>query len=380
MKKLIIIPVCIITLMLSSCTQYRIENPDTNTTTVSHHEYVKSVWIAYYELSDIISQKDENEFYSSFDDVLKELSSLGFNTVTVQVRPFADALYNSSFFPKSKCLKGIDYDPLSIMCKAAKDNSFNIEAWINPYRISVDGSIPNDSPAYKWRNTTRVYSFKNGAYFNPASKDVIKLITNGVKELVENYDISAIHFDDYFYPTTDKTIDKKEYKKYLSNGGKMPLSDWRRDNVNTMIKSVKRAITSSNKNVRFGISPAANITDDKSKLYADVETWCKDNAYIDYICPQVYYGFKNETMPFMFTVKKWIEISSIDTYIGLPLYKLNNIDEYAGVGKNEFIERNNIINRQISYLSKLDRIKGIYVFSYSSVINNKDAIKKLKEI
>lgn len=384
MKKIFIIFLPII-LIISGCsnTQTKIKADSVIREEKSSY-YVKSVWISYYELQDLIAD-DESEFEQNIKSSFKELREMGFNTVTVQVRPCADAFYKSNYFPSSKYCFGkqgsdMPYDPLKIMCDAAADSGLRIEAWINPYRVSQDNKTDNLSDnniAKKWYNNkstkTYVYIDDSAIYFNPAVSDVTDLIVNGVKEIVENYNITAIHFDDYFYPTTDKAIDKIQYAQYTENGGELSLADWRRNNISEMVKAVYKAVKSINRNVLFGISPASDIDNDYSTLYADVEKWAGEEGYVDYICPQIYFGFKNVYQPFMFTTKKWISITNCDLYVGLPLYKCGKADGYAAENDkeriNEFKNNSDIISRQITYLSKLDDVKGFYVFSYSCLFD-----------
>lgn len=386
MKKVIPL-ILILCFAFSSCSL-----PQKNTQpVVQKNEYRKAVWIAYYELSEFTKGKSEYEFEQKINDEFSKLSSYGFNTVTVQIRPCADAFYLSEYFPSSVYFNGTQggemlYDPLEIMCSVAQKYKLNIEAWINPYRVSQDDDYTKLSPdnfAIKNKRMTKAVDGK--IYFNPAYDKVTDLIINGVKEIVENYNISAIHFDDYFYPTQSKNFDKKEYKKY---GGDLSLTDWRRQNVTNMVKRVYETIKAVNKNIEFGISPASNIENDKNSLYADIETWVK-NRYVDYICPQVYFGFKNVYQPFMFTVKKWVKLcenTDVDLYIGLPLYKANTKDKYAAENDksiiNEFKNNNDIIARQITYISKIDKIKGYYIFSFSQLTseNAKEEVSNMLKV
>lgn len=386
MKKVIPL-ILILCFAFSSCSL-----PQNNTQpVVQKYEYRKAVWIAYYELSEFTKGKSEYEFEQKINDEFSKLSSYGFNTVTVQIRPCADAFYLSEYFPSSVYFNGTQggemlYDPLEIMCSVAQKYKLNIEAWINPYRVSQDDDytkLSSDNFAIKNKKITKVVDGK--IYFNPAYDKVTDLIVNGVKEIVENYNISAIHFDDYFYPTQSKNFDKKEYKKY---GGDLSLTDWRRQNVTNMVKRVYETIKAVNKNIEFGISPASNIENDKNSLYADIETWVK-NRYVDYICPQVYFGFKNVYQPFMFTVKKWVKLcenTDVDLYIGLPLYKANTKDKYAAENDksiiNEFRNNNDIIARQITYISKIDKIKGYYIFSFSQLTseNAKEEVSNMLKV
>ncbi|WP_448920078.1 glycoside hydrolase family 10 protein [Eubacterium sp.] len=386
MKKVIPL-ILILCFTFSSCSI-----PQKNTQpVVQKNEYRKAVWIAYYELSEFTKGKSEYEFEQKINDEFSKLSSYGFNTVTVQIRPCGDAFYLSEYFPSSIYFNGLQggemlYDPLEIMCSVAQKYKLNIEAWINPYRVSQDDDytkLSSDNFAVKNKKMTKVVDGK--IYFNPAYNKVTDLIVNGVKEIVRNYNISAIHFDDYFYPTQSKNFDKKEYKKY---GDDLSLTDWRRQNVTNMVKRVYEGIKTVNKSVEFGISPASNIENDKNNLYADVETWVK-NRYVDYICPQVYFGFKNVYQPFMFTVKKWVKLcenTDVDLYIGLPLYKANTKDKYAAENDksiiNEFKINNDIISRQITYISKIDKIKGYYIFSFSQLTseNAKEEVSNMLKV
>lgn len=386
MKKIIFLLIPII--LLTGCSY---NNPTTQTriNSQSEEQYVKAVWITYYELQGFIENNSESKFTDKISSVFSDLKGKGFNTVTVQVRPCADAFYRSEYFPSSKYCFGFQgadmaYDPLEIMCGQAKNQGLKIEAWINPYRVSQNNKISelcDDNIAKKWYNSkdkkSYVYVGKSSIYFNPAADEVKKLIINGTKEIVSNYPVNAIHFDDYFYPSKDKKIDSVQYKKYKQGGGDESLADWRRDNVSDMVSGVYEAIKSVNKNVSFGISPASDIENDYSALYADVKKWCTNDGYIDYICPQIYFGFKNEKQPFMQTAKKWVSLSKKTLYVGLPLYKCSKADKYASVSDknaiNEFKSNHEIISRQITYLGKIDEVKGFYIFSYSNLYDRDKA-------
>ena len=347
----------------------------------SQNTYIKSVFIAYYELEGFTKNNDEKTFKKEISKAFKELANKGFNRVTVQVRPCADAFYKSKYFPTSEYMFGYQgakliYDPLEIMIDTAHKYDLSIEAWINPYRVSQRNDfslLAKNNIALKWQNTSKLIVLDNGIYFNPCYNEVTDLIVKGVKEILLNYNVDSLCFDDYFYPTKDKSIDKEEYTKYKSNGGELSLFDWRRDNVNNMIKSVYSAVKTINKSVTFGISPASDMDYDYSTLYADVIKWSRNEGYIDYICPQIYFGFKNENQPFMQTTKRWCDNATCALYIALPMYKSGLSDEYAGEsGKNEFKKEKNIVARQITYISKIDKIKGYYIFSYSSLKDNEE--------
>lgn len=347
--------------------------------TVTEEQYVKAVWITYYELSGFTQDSTEQDFRKKINKAFKELKSNGFNRVTVQVRPFADAFYKSEYFPVSSyCFKEqgseLIFDPLEIMVESAHKYKLSIEAWINPYRVSNSddfSQLSKNNKAVEWQGTDNLIVCDSGIYFNPASDEVTKLISNGVKEIAENYDVDSICFDDYFYPSTDESIDKSSYAAYKKSKGDKSLADWRRENVNKMIQSVYSTVKSVDENITFGVSPASNAESNYNTLYADTQKWCTEKGYVDYICPQIYFGFQNENQPFMKTTKSWVQMADCTLYVALPLYKAEKEDEFAGDnGKNEFIDNNNIIARQVTYLSKLSDVKGYYVFSYSSLKDN----------
>mgnify|MGYP000094893320 FL=1 len=193
MKKVFLLILSLV-LVLSGCSYSHTGNDSAHTKT-QRGDYVKSVWVAYYELQKFIKD-DESDFKNEIEKRFSQLNDMGFNTITVQVRPCADAFYKSSYFPSSKyCFgkQGVDmpYDPLKIMCAVAEKQDLSLEAWINPYRVSQDNDINKLSDtnfAKKWyKNKSKkrnVYVSKKAAYFNPASSDVNKLIVNGVKEIV----------------------------------------------------------------------------------------------------------------------------------------------------------------------------------------------------
>lgn len=394
MKKLII-ALIIISAVFCSCSAQNIKHDKEN-----ENSTVKAVWMAYYELSEFTKGNDEQSFKKAVSAAFEKLHKFGFNTVTVQVRPCADAFYFSSYFPSSRYFNGtqgeeMNYDPLQIMCELSDKYKLKIEAWINPYRVSQDNDyskLCENNIALKWHNgeNTKEYvkEYGNKLYFNPAYKEVNELIVNGVKEIAENYSVDGIHFDDYFYPTSDADFDSVAYDEYKKKGGDLSLGDWRRDNVSSLIKSVYKAIKKVNPEIRFGISPASDIENDYTSLYADIEKWVSEDGYVDYVCPQIYFGFRNVKQPFMFTTKKWVALmrdSKVDLYVGLPLYKCSKVDEYAASEdesiKNEFVDNHDIISRQIIYLSKLDKIKGYYIFSYSYLDDDeiKDEVSLMRD-
>ena len=244
--------------------------------TQSMGEY-KAFWFSFYDYDSYrakYKKRTAANFRTYFTGVVKKGKSLGMNRVIVQVRPFGDAIYKSKYFPWSKYISGKQgrnpgFDPLKIMVEVAHDNGMKIEAWVNPYRVTTGSTnykkLAKNNQARKWhaKKSTRrnVLSYGGSLYYNPSKKAVRTLITNGVKEIVQNYDVDGIHMDDYFYPSftkrnVKKAFDAKEYNKSSYKKKKKSIYTYRRAQVNTLVKQMKKAVKSVDPNVTYGISPA----------------------------------------------------------------------------------------------------------------------------
>ena len=369
-------------------------NNNNNKSTVSTDE-MRAVWISYLDLDSILKGKSETAYTANMSKAMDNIKKSGFNTVILQVRPFSDAIYPSEYFTWSAYATGVEgknpgFDPLEIAVKLAKQKGLRIEAWINPYRIKTAqkvSQLPNDHVAKKLYNSgsDAVIEYNGGIYYNPASKDSQNLIVNGVKEIVQNYDIDAIHFDDYFYPTTDKAFDSKYYKTYTNNGGKLSLENWRRENVNTLVKQVYSSIKAIDSSVQFGISPQGNMNNNYNAMFIDVKHWIESGGYIDYIMPQIYFGFENQGQPYTKIVKDWNDLvkgSAVDLCIGLAPYKIGIQDSWAGQGKNEWVNNDDILKKMVEEGRKHSNYGGFALFRYNSVYhpNNNVATQVAKEI
>ena len=347
----------------------------------------KAVWISYLEYQSILTGKTEKQFTESIRKMFKNLSEDGFNTVFAHVRSHSDAMYDSDIFPWSVYCTGTEgvdpgFDPLEIMVKEAHNAGLRIEAWINPYRVKGSSNtekIASSSPAYDWLDTGKVVVLDNGIYYNPADEDVIDLVVSGVEEIVRNYDVDGIHFDDYFYPTTAENFDKDYYNAYKSSGGGMKLGAWRRQNVNTLIKEVYSAIKAIDSSCRFGVSPAGNMETNYNNLYCDVYTWVTSKGYIDYICPQIYFGFNNKSRPYLDVLEEFSSIitnKDIELIVGLAAYKCGAEDTYAGAdGKTEWLNNSDILARQVNAAREDPHYGGFALYRYDSVYNPASSVK-----
>lgn len=337
-------------------------------------EETRGIYVSYIEFTNHLSNKSRNDIKLEIENIIKTIKEYNFNLVILQVRPFSDSIYNSKIFPTSWTVAKVEGEKLEIdildyFIKIAHRNDIKVHAWINPYRISNNtdtSKISDENPAYKWLNTNNVkVIIDKGIYYNPASNEVIELIVDGIEEIITNYDVDGIHLDDYFYP--DDTIDIEDYEKYKNE---MSLSDYRLNNTNRLIKTIYDKIKEIDSDILFGISPEGNIENNYNRNYADVKTWLQEEGYIDYIMPQIYYGFFNETKPFIETVNEWQELIKNDVTLipALALYKTGTIDEYAKGGKEEWIKNSNTITNQIKIIRNIEKIAGYSLFRYDYLL------------
>ncbi len=360
----------------------------TTTTTKAPAGELRAVWVSYLDLETMLKGKSSSGAQSAINAAFDKVAGLSMNAVIVQVRPFADALYSSDYFPWSRILTGTQgqgpgYDPLGLMVDAAHSRGLDIHVWINPYRVLTSTSYDKLSAGHiarEWKDEGNDYTVtvdSAGIFFNPARQEVRDYIIDGVAEIVENYDIDGVHYDDYFYPTTAASFDRTAYSEYTAGGGSKSLANWRMENVNKLIKGTYSAIKAIDSSVQFGVSPNGNIDINYSSLYADVKTWCQSAGYIDYIMPQLYYGFDNETCPYEATLKRWNSMITADVslYTGLAVYKIGVNDQWAGKGATEWQNNSDILMREVNSARKASKYEGFALYRYDSVFNPSTSVK-----
>ena len=353
-------------------------------------EEVRAIWLSYLDLKSMLltsgdKSVGEKQFTKNIAEAFDNIQALGLNTVIAQVRPFSDALYKSELFPWSYLVAGTEgtdpgYDPLEIMVEQAHERGLRLEAWINPYRVrtsATNQALSSKNPASEMLKTGDAIKYNGAITYNPASKKAQQLIVDGVAEIVENYEVDGIHFDDYFYPTTDMAFDASSYKAYRSAGGTLSQSDWRRQNVNDLVQAVYAAIKEIDEEVVFGISPQGNMDNNYNNQFIDVNEWLTEDGYIDYICPQIYFGFKNSTCPYAETVEAWNDAITNDVklYVGLAPYKIGLEDTYAGNGKWEWANSDDLLARMVETARKEENYQGFSLFRYDSVFCPQSSVK-----
>ena len=352
---------------------------------VNNYEYMKAVWLSQFDLKPIYQsggkQRSEIEFKILIKKVLDNLKKDGYNTIIVQVRPYADSFYPSEYYPISNFVSGKFgdediYDPFEIIIDLAHEREFSVHAWLNPMRGMTTKEIitvPEKYLVKQWyvnEDTKGKYivELNDRLYLNPAYYEVRSLIANGAKEVCEKYNVDGVHIDDYFYPTTDASFDKYAFDEFRNNGGKSTLDKFRNEMLDLMVSEIYSSIKSIDEKILFGVSPAGNINNTYKQLYADVYKWCSEEGYLDYICPQIYFGLEHATYDFVSVYNTWksiIKNDDIRLVVGMTLGKAKQgFDNYAGSGKNEWSEHKDIIKRCMEYLLDKDECSGISIFCY----------------
>ena len=356
------------------------QNGGQNSYTALNYQEQKGFWITYLEYGSILKNKSKASFEKSIGQYFDNISSLGFNTVYVQVRAFGDAYYDSKLYPSGEQFNGTigtssRFDALQVMIDCAHERGISLHAWVNPMRLMYPSQITGIDSSYpikKWYDDSSLkgkYIVESGGrlYLNPAYDDVTDLIASGIAEIVSGYDVDGIQIDDYFYPTTAASFDSAAYSAY---GNGASLSKWRTDNVNRMVRKIYNIVHESNNTVVFGISPQGSVENNYNELYADVRTWCSEYGYCDYILPQVYFGF-NSVLPYADIVSQWnsmVSGSGVKLVIGLAAYKIGAPDNYAGsAGKNEWTSNSDIIARQMALAKTLSNYGGVALYRYESL-------------
>ena len=278
-------------------------------------------------------------------DILNLQHSLGMNAVILQIRPAADAFYRSELEPWSRYLTGTPgkapepfYDPLEFWIDECHKRGMELHAWLNPFRVSQNFSQPLAGNHIAFQHPEWIVKYGNLLCFDPGLPQTREFVTQVVKDIVSRYDLDAIHFDDYFYPypLAEDFPDTTSFKFY--NRGFLPenKADWRRENVDIVIKMLNDTIKAIKPWVKFGISPFGvwrNQTDDPQgsatragttnydHLYADVIKW-QEKGWIDYLLPQIYWQIGHPDVDFELLAQWWENhASNRAMYIGHAVYK-----------------------------------------------------------
>ncbi len=295
---------------------------------------VRSVWMATVwaldwpsSTSSTTAQKNEMVKY------LDVLQKNNFNAVYFQVRTMSDAFYKSSYEPWSSYLTGTrgkdpGWDPLAFVVEECHKRGMECHAWVNPYRFSTGSNWSTaQDQALKSAGMLLAYTKSDGkttTILNPGLESVRKRIVDVCKEIISNYDVDGLVFDDYFYPEgIPVTSSAGDYDLWQKSGASMTFGDWRRNNVNQMVADVYKMVQQQKPYVRFGISPAGAACTSAAVaakhgidrcpvasdwqydgIFSDPVAWLEAGS-IDYISPQLYWKTNHKTNPFGPMTKWW---------------------------------------------------------------------------
>lgn len=338
----------------------------------SQEEDMRAVWIAtIYNLDYPKEQNNEEAQKQEFLQMLDNYQKAGINTVVVQVRPKADALYKSEINPWSEVLTGTQgkaptYDPMEFMIEEVHKREMEFHAWLNPYRVTTSGTtdvnkLSENHPARL--NPDWVITYGNALYYNPEVEGVKQHLEDTVREIVQNYDVDAIHFDDYFYPGNYPLPEGEDKDGVVANN--------RRNHINEMVQRVSNVIKSINPEVEFGISPMSVWKNSKTDPtgsdtsgteayyynFGDARTWIK-NGWIDYIVPQIYSEIGNSRTDYETLVAWWaneVNGTNVKLYIGQAIYKDNIAKE---------------IDKHLEINEKYEQVQGNFYYSSRFLLSN----------
>ena len=344
--------------------------------------------------------------------LLDSLQSLGLNAIILQVRPTADALYYSELEPVSHWLTGkqgewkqphptspqgeetdfqIPWDPLEWTIFQAHKRDMEVHVWLNPYRVNLaktDTSMISADHIFR-RHPEWFWEYNKQWYFDPGLEETREWICTVVQDIVQRYDIQAIHMDDYFYPYPSGKLplpDAETFQKYPR--GFDDIEDWRRNNVNLAIQAISETIHECKDSVEFGISPfgvwrnaavdstgsatSAGITN-YDDLYADIRLWIKE-GWIDYVLPQLYWEIGKKAADYEVLAHWWaneVRGTKCKLYIGMAPYRLvESQKSKVESSKSNPWATGNEIGRQMKLNRTIEEISGECFYSTRPLLRN----------
>ena len=303
----------------------------------------RGAWIQTVHQSEY-SRMSIDEMKADFIRKLNLLQKCGFNAIIFQIRPEADAWYPSELEPWSRFCTGVQgkapepfFDPTAFLIKECHKRNMEFHAWLNPFRASTSGNTTFAESHVYHQHPEWFVTYNKQTLFDPGIPACRKFICEVVKDIVQRYDIDAIHMDDYFYPYPVNGLpfpDENSFQTYGIPKGYAPENkdDWRRENVNRLIQALKHTIASTKPWVRFGISPFGIYRNKKNtpdgsgsntnglqnydNLYADITLWVK-KKWIDYNIPQIYWEIGHPAADYITLARCWDKHAhNVHLYIG----------------------------------------------------------------
>ncbi|WP_207491753.1 glycoside hydrolase family 10 protein [Aridibaculum aurantiacum] len=351
-----------------------------------HHEF-RGAWIATVENIDWPSKRGlpTETQKAEFIRMLDMHHRNGLNAVVVQVRPVTDAFYPSPHEPWSEYLTGKQgqapspyYDPLQFMIEECHKRGMEFHAWFNPYRAVFNVNRSSVAANHVTRQHPSWFvTYGNTKYFDPGVPQAREHVNKIIRDVVDRYDVDAIHFDDYFYPYKIPGKEFPDEASFARYGNGMNRDEWRRSNVDTIIKQLGRTIKSINPRVKFGISPfgvwrnsnkdargsasRAGVTN-YDDLHADILLWLQ-RGWIDYVAPQLYWEIGHKLVDYKMLLDWWAANNfNRHLYIGHGLYRATEAKSGPWKDRNE-------LPNQIKYLRNNQNVHGSIFYS-SKIFNS----------
>lgn len=342
-----------------------------------NYDTMKGIWISQFDIPSVFNAANEKAFKSSVKRIVKAISETGFNTIVLQVRPNGDSFYPSKVYPASEFVVGaygkdFRYDPIKIFVKTAHEYGLSFHAWINPMRLMSTTDITKISTDYRigqWYEEKAPWMVAEGNnyYLVPGYDESRQLVCDGITELISNYNIDAVHIDDYFYPTMKESFDNAHFKPveedYVSR------KEYRLEMVDKLVNQMYKTVKAACPEMPFGISPAGSIQNNLNSLYANVRKWCSTPGFCDYIAPQVYWGFEHpkDAQKFDLCCKEWEALCTSDSVklvIGIGIYRAKNPNPSEF---QEYIDNKDVTKRQLEFLQTMDKNSGFIMYSYPNL-------------
>jgi uncharacterized lipoprotein YddW (UPF0748 family) len=277
--------------------------------------------------------------------IIEAAARSGLNALMVQVRAESDALYYSRIEPWSRYLTGMQgaapgYDPLDYFIKVGREHGIAIHAWINPYRAAANATEARASNHVSRQLAGAVHRIGSALWLDPGDPAVREHVVNVVRDIVERYPVAGVILDDYFYPYPSHSYPKGSFPDhtfYAKYGSNFEIGDWRRQNINSLIRQLHDAVKAARPGAEFGVSPfgiyskgfPSNVTvelDQYRDLYADPVAWLK-NGWVDYLSPQLYWRDKS-AQSFSALLEWWRSPQANPR--GIPIYPSIAIDRLGG--------------------------------------------------
>lgn len=325
---------------------------------------------------------------AEYSGLLDDAQKLNLNAMVVQVRPTADSFYPSSLEPWSQYLTGTQgkdpgYDPLAYLVQATHARNLEFHAWINPYRVSMSTDLSKlSADSVAKQHPDWIVSYGGKLYLDPGIPAAREHVEQVVMDIVNRYDVDGIHFDDYFYPYPSGGKDFPDDATFAKYGaGFTDKGDWRRNNINTLMRDLDEQIHAAKPWVKFGVSPfgvwrnqsedpTGSATtagaEDYSSLYADTRAWIR-NGWVDYINPQIYWSMDLSAAAYRVLVPWWAnEVKNTDValYIGEADYKVGTNGDPAWHDPQEIL-------RHLEYDQQFPEVDGNVWFSAKDLRANR---------